>query len=93
MSPFTKDKTKKILDITKEKHNVKAFTVLIDGKMRIILKYHETLDEDIHKSQIIKDAKEAYKRQDYNSCIEKNLLLLHHFDVPKTYIFGMIGLS
>lgn len=93
LSPFTKDKTKKILDITKEKHNVKAFTVLIDGKMRIILKYHETLDEDIHKSQIIKDAKEAYKRQDYNSCIEKNLLLLHHFDVPKAYIFGMIGLS
>ena len=93
LKPLSEERQKRLLKIIKEFPDISAFTIDIDGKPRLVLKYSHYFEEWIDIKQIVHDARQAYKSGDYGHCIHLNLYLLQFYKTPRTNIYQMIGLS
>lgn len=93
LNPMSDDRISHLMIIAKQYPNMRAFTIQTGRNKQIVLKYHEKPDKWIDVQEIVKGASEAYKKNMYSECLNKNLQILHMHDMPRAATFSRIGLS
>ena len=93
LNPMSDDRIFHLMGIAKQYPNMRTFIIQTGRNKQLVLKYHEKNDKWIDVKGIIKEASEAYKNNRYEECINKNLQILHMYDMPSAATFSKIGLS
>ena len=92
LKPMSEVRINSILDIIKNYSDLSAFTIIDDGRQRIVLKYQE-FDDYFSVDEHVADATQYYKNGEYDKCIEIELNILKNSEYNKASNYSFIGLS
>ncbi|MGM9834376.1 MAG: R3H domain-containing nucleic acid-binding protein [Bacilli bacterium] len=92
LKPMNNERRKIIHNIVKEYPDMVSFSIGEGDNRQIVLRYKPFIDEHVDLKNLINMGSLAYKKGDYDSCIECNLQLLQVGE-PKAFIYANLGLA
>ena len=87
------ERTEFILNEADKYLDMSAFTIVDDGKTRIVLKYNELDYEDFDVTSLITEAMDDYRDGFYEDSLNKQIKILETNAEKKSSNYAMIGLS
>ena len=93
LNSMNAERTEFILNEADKYLDMSAFTIVDDGKTRIVLKYNELDYEDFDVTALITEAMDDYRDGFYEDSLNKQIKILETNAEKKSSNYAMIGLS
>lgn len=92
LEPMDIKKCKRLIKISKEYLDLRAFIINDGSDTRVVLRYRPTLEEYLNVKELVANADKEYKTGNYKECIDALLQCLQ-VGKPSSYVYAKLGLS
>ena len=93
LNSMNKDRTNFILNEADKYLDMSVFTIIDEGKKRIVLRYNELNYEDFDTATLISESLDDYRHRFYDDCLNKQIKILETNSKEKSVNYAMIGLA
>ena len=91
LNPMDDDIRNHVMKKIEESENVIGIDLEIDSKKRILLKYHEEVDEEIDFKQLCREAQKLNNDKNYNKCLNLYKDIICKSTMPKRFVVSNMG--
>ena len=93
LKPMNKERTEFILHEADKYLDISVFTIIDEGREKIVFKYNDLDYEDFDDKALISEALDDYRNKHYEESLKKQIKILETNVEQKTSNYAMIGLS
>ena len=93
LNPMNEDRMEFIIDQADRYLDMSVFTIIDDGKKRVVLRYNDLDYEDFDDKALISEALDEYRLGNYEECLNKQIKILETSSKQKSANYALIGLS